>query len=230
MQKNIFALAFSLAFVASAYAEPGGTSSVSGPGVTRGSTKIEFRTTSFIGDALDGDWSHRANAGYGFTDWWRLSVIARASQPDGEDAELRSIGFENVFEFTPSEHWPVRLGGQFEYKVGVNGRRDEVELKLLAERRDGPLTTRFNVVGQRQVGSGASDEWTHIYALRSMWRANDAWALGVEGYSEPEERAHYLGPRASFSFGDASISTDYLIGFDEAQADGQFRIALEFSR
>lgn len=93
-------LASACAVASAAHAEPGAVSSVSGASVTEGETKIEFRTAAFDGGALDDSWNHRVQIGHGFTDWWRGAVILRASQPDGESAELRSIGLENVVEFT----------------------------------------------------------------------------------------------------------------------------------
>ncbi len=211
-----------------AYAEPGGTSGVSGPSVSQGDFEIEFRTATFTGDALDGDWAHRAQVSYAFTDWWRPTLIVRASQPHNGSAEIRSVGIENVFDYTPSRDWPVHLGGQFEYKFGVNGADDGVVLKLLAERRRGPFSARLNLIGEHAVGAGASDEREHAYAARVAWRASDHIVLGVEGFGEPEARAHYLGPRVGLSFGGTTLSFAYLAGFEDAQANGQFRLGLEF--
>jgi hypothetical protein len=222
-------VAASIAGAAAAHAEPGGTTGVSSPAVTQGASKIEFRTTAWRGGALDGDWSHRASASYAFTDWWRPTLVLRASQPDGSGAELRSVGFENVFYYTPSRDWPVQIGAQGEYKFDVNGAEDEVEFKFLAERRDGPLNARLNLIGARAVGSGASDEWTHEIALRAMWRTSERFSLGFEAFSEPEAQAHYLGPRASLAIGDVSLSAGYLAGIDDARADGQLRLALEIT-
>ncbi len=224
-----FLFASSIAAATAAYGEPGGASGVSSPVVTQGASKIEFRTTAWRGGALDGDWSHRGSASYAFTDWWRPNLVLRASQPDGAGAELRSIGFENVFYYTPSRDWPVQIGAQGEYKFGVNGAEDEFELKFLAERRDGPLNARLNLIGERAVGADAADEWTHEYALRAMWRTSERLSLGFEAFGEPEAQTHYGGPRASFSIGDVSFSAAYLAGIDDARADGQLRLALEIT-
>ena len=112
------------AFAGNAYAEPGGASGVSGVVVSPGALKLEARTAVFQGGAIDGDWSHRVQVSYGVTDWWRTQVNLRGAQPDGGDAELRSIGWENAVDFTFTREWPVRLGGQFEYRWGVNGASD----------------------------------------------------------------------------------------------------------
>jgi len=210
-----------------AHAEPGGVSSVSGPTVRDGETRIEARTVAYDGGALDGTWAHRAQAGHSFTDWWQATLIARASQPDGDDAELRSIGLENRIDFTATRDWPVHFGAQGEYKWGVNGADDEVELKLLMEHQSGPFSARLNLITERALGDGA--DWENGYAARFMWRASDAFALGVEAFGEIDADAHAAGPRATFRIGDATLGVGYLVGVDEAQADRQVRLGLEWS-
>lgn len=216
------------AMAGAAHAEPGAVSSVSGPGVTEGETKIEFRTASFEGEALDGSWNHRAQLGHGFTDWWRGALILRASQPDDESAELTSVGFENVVEFTATRDWPMQLGAQFEYKFGLHDRDDEVEFKLLAERAIGDLNLRLNLNAAHELSDDA--DWEPAYAARGMWRASEQFALGIEVFGEPDVDAHYIGPRATMRFGDATFALGYLAGYDDALADSQIRLGLEFTR
>src|SRR6185312_14671601 len=93
-------VALMCAFASDAYAEPGGTSGASGVVVSQGALKLEARTALFQGGAIDGAWSHRAQASYGVTDWWRTQVNLRGAQSDGGDAELRSVGWENAVDFT----------------------------------------------------------------------------------------------------------------------------------
>lgn len=216
------------AMTALAHAEPGGVSSVSGPSVTEGRTSFELRTSVYDGGALDDGWQYRAQAGHGFTDFWNAMLILRASQPDGEDAELDSIGLENKFDITATRDWPVHLGVQFEYKLGLNDNDDEVEFKLIGEREIGDLTLRANLIGGRTLTSGA--DWEAAYSARAIWETSDTFAIGAELYGEPEIDAAYIGPRAEFGFGETTLSVSYLAGLDEASADGQFRLALEFAR
>ena len=227
MKAKVLALACAWAAANAAHAEPGGTSNVYGPSVERGESELEYRGAAFNGGALDDALLHRVEAGYAFTDWWRPALVLQAADTPGAAAELTSISIENVFDFAATRSWPVHFGGYAEYSFGQNGRDDAIEFKLLAERRSGPVTTRLNLIAERHVGDGASDEWEYGYAARAMWRANDRWSLGLEGFGEPEARAHYWGPRASLSLGEASIALAYLAGLDEAEADGQVRIALE---
>lgn len=229
MRKAVGTFALACAVAGTAHAEPGGVSGVSGVSVTQGALKLEARTVVFDGGAIDGDRAHRAQAGYGVTDWWRTEVILRASQPGGEGAELRSVGWENAVDFTATRDWPVHFGGLFEYRFGVDDVADSIELKLLAERRIQSLSLRFNLIGERAVGDDASDEWEHGYAARAMYALNEAVQVGVEGFGELDIDAHAWGPRAGVTFGPATVSAAYLASFGEdSDADSQLRFAVEF--
>lgn len=216
-----------LACAGVAHAEPGGASTVYGPSVTQGEAEFEYRGALFSGGTLDGAAAHRFEAGYAFTDWWRPALVVQGQDFPGSGAELTSIAIENVFDFKATESWPLHLGGYLEYSFAQNGGDDAVEIKLLGERHDGALTSRINLVAERDVGDGASDDWEYGYAAHFMWGASERWAFGVEGFGEPEASSHYWGPRVSFGFGETSLALGYLAGLDEAEADGQFRVAFE---
>lgn len=226
MKLNLFCAALALAAAGAAHADPGGTSGVSSPRITAGETRLELRASMFDGDELDGDWSYRALASHGFTDWWRATATVRASHPADGDAEVQSIALENGFDFTATRDWPVHFGGQVEYMVGVNDNDDRVEVKLLAERRRGDMTARLNLVGTTNVDD---PEWVHTYSARAMWRTGERTTLGLEHFGEPEVDAYYLGPRGSLKIGDATLHAAYLFGFSHAEANGQLRLAIEFS-
>lgn len=210
-----------------AHAEPGGVSGVSGPSVTSGEIKLEARTAAFDGGSLDGAWAHRVQASYSPTDWYRPTLILRASQPNNESAELTSVGIENVFDFTATREWPVHFGGLFEYKFGVHDAADQVEVKLLAERSMGPVSARFNLNAFRNLDDGA--DWHPAYAGRLTWRASETFTIGAEVFGEPDADAHYIGPRATARLGHTTVALSYLAGYDEAAADGQIRLGLEFA-
>jgi len=222
--KRSAALALVCAFGTPAFAEPGGVSSVSGPTVRQGETSFELRTAAFDGGALGGAWAHRAQASHGFTEWYQGALILRASQPDGDSPELRSVGIENRIDLIPTRDWPVHFALQGEYKFGLNGADDEVEFKLLAQHESGPFTARLNLIADRAIEDDA--EWEHGYSAQGMWDVSEALALGFEAYGELDADAHAIGPRASFKFGEASLALTYLTGLDEADADGQFRVTL----
>lgn len=224
------AVAALAAMTGAAHAEPGGTSTVYGPNVEQGESEFEYRGAVFEGGGLDGVSIHRLEAGYAFTDWWRPALVVQATDSSADDLELSTLAVENVFDFIWTRTWPVHFGGYLEYAFAQNGGDDAVELKLLAERRDGALLSRVNLIAERHVGDSASDEWEYGYAARFSWRTSDHLSVGVEGFGEPEAHAHYWGPRVTFALGEAGIGLSYLAGLDEAEADGQLRLSLEIER
>ncbi len=224
---RLLALACALASADPAQAEPGGTSNVYGPSVRRDESELEYSTAYLDGSGRDDTQLHRTELGYALTDWWRPALAIKAVDGAGASTQLSAVAIENVLDFTATRSWPVHFGGYLEYSFGLNGRDDALELKLLAERRQGALIARLNLIAERPLG-GASVAWEYAYAGRAMWRISERWAFGFEGFGEPEARSHYWGPRANLSFGDASVALAYLAGLDQAEADGQIRIAVEF--
>lgn len=210
-----------------AYAEPGGVSGVSGPGITEGETRIEVRTAYFDGGAFDDSWNHRAIISHGVADWWRPALNFRASQPANESAELTSIAIENVIDFIATREWPVHFAVLSEYKFGIHGADDAVDIKLLGQAESGAFTGRFNLIASAQLDDGA--DWAPAYAARGTWRVSERFSLGLEAYGEPDVDAHYIGPRVTVRVGDATFALGYLAGFDEARANGQFRLGIEFT-
>jgi hypothetical protein len=63
-----------------------------------------------------------------------------------------------------------------------------------------------------------------------MWTAaSDRFSLGLEAFGEPNDRAYYVGPRATVRVGHATVAVGYLVGFEDALSDSQFRLGLEFT-
>lgn len=220
--------AVALAACGAACAEPGGVSGVSGASVTAGRTSVEARTAAFAGDEMDGDWVHRLQANHGFTDWWRLGAIVRASQPEDGDFEATAFGVESLFDIVQTRDWPVHLGAQFEYRFGMNGRDDETHLKLIAESQSGPVNLRLNMILVRDNNDGEDRE--PAFSVRATWGASDDLGLALEAFAEPDDNKAYVGPRVTWRFGEATLALGYLAGLEDAAADHQFRLGLEIAR
>lgn len=229
---------------AAARAEPGLANEVYGAGVTRGETEVEGRAGLLTGGAADGEWAFVGEVAHAFTDWWRPAALFEVEREAGGKTRLDSVAIENVFDFTATRAWPVHLGAYAEYEVSTRGAADKVELKLLAERVRGPLGLRLNLIGDRRVGDGASDDWEYGYAARGVWAFNDDFALGVEGFGDAGtdtdfgrfgDHAQYWGPIAQVEAfetraGELEVQLGYLFGSGEAEADGQFRVRVEWER
>jgi hypothetical protein len=220
--------------------EPGLAAEVYGPGVTQGETEIELRTGILDGGDASGDWQVKLEVSHGVTDWWRPGIVAEWEY-EGAGAEFAAIAIENVFDFTATRDWPVHLGGYVEYEFKEEG-PDEVELKLLMQRARGAWDLRLNLIGERHVGAGASNDWELGYAAQVGYALNDDFELGVQGFGDAgsdsdfgdlNDYAHYWGPFAQFELahvgeGEIELQLGYLVGVGETEADGQFRLKLEY--
>jgi len=238
--KYLLATALACAAMGSAVAaaEPGMAGEVYGPTVRQGETEIELRSGVLNGGDADGDWQIKTEASHAFTDWWRAGLVGEWER-EGDATDFTAFAIENVFDFTATRAWPVHFGGYVEYEFAQDG-PDAIELKLLMEHAHGPIGLRLNLISERQVGGGAGDEWEFGYAAEAAYRIGDDYALGVQGFGDAGtddsfggDQAHYWGPFAQFELahvgdGEVELQLGYLAGFGEAEADGQFRMKLEY--
>ena len=225
-----------------AWAEPGLAAEVYGPTVVRGETEIEGRAGVLTGGVGDGAWAFIGEAAHAVTGWWRPAALFEVEREPGGEARLEAIAVENVFDFTATRAWPVHLGGYLEYEANLQDGADKVELKLLGEHVRGPLRLRVNLIGEREIGAGARDDWEYGYAAQGVWALTDDLALGVEGFGDAGtesdlghfgDHAQYWGPIAQFEafetgHGELEVQIGYLFGSGAAEADGQFRVGVEW--
>lgn len=223
-----------------AAAEPGMAGEIYGPTVRRGETEVELRAAALDGGDEDGEWQVKAEASHAFTGWWRVGLVGEWEHEDG-DSEFTAAAIENVVDFTATRDWPVHLGGYFEYEFGEDV-PDAVELKLLMEHAHGPIELRLNLIGEREVGGGAGNDWEYGYAAQAQYQVGDDFAFGLQGFGDSgadelfgdlDDQAHYWGPFAQFEVahlgaGEIELQLGYLAGFGETNADGQFRLKLEY--
>lgn len=235
------AVTAALIWPTAASAEPGLAAEVYGPNVTRGETELELRGGMLQGGVADGEWRLKAEASHAFTDWWRPGLVAGWKHEGGE-TDFTSMALENVFDFTATRDWPVHLGAYVEYAVNTQDGPDEVELKVLMRRARGPLRLTLNLIGEREVGSGAADDWELGYAAEASYAFNQDFKLGVQGFGDAGtnndfgdfgDHAQYWGPFAQFELahvneGEVELQLGYLVGAGDPDADGQFRIKLEY--
>lgn len=226
-----------------AQADPDPASEVYSPTVTRGLSELELRSGFLRGASADGgDWQVKAEASRGLTDWWRPALVAEWESQGGA-VDFTALAVESVFDFTATRAWPVHFGGYVEYEWAQGG-PDELELKLLMEHRRGPFDLRLNLIGTRRLGASPAspeDNWEFGYAAEATFAFNDDFALGVQGFGDAggngnvglNDQAQYWGPFAQieagrFNEGELELQLGYLAGFGQAEADGIFRVKLEY--
>ncbi|ANP47038.1 hypothetical protein [Candidatus Viadribacter manganicus] len=225
-----------------ANAEPGLAAEVESPIVVAGATELSLRGGELTGGEAAHDWQWRAEAGYAYVSWWRPGVAA-TWQGDGGDNALSGLGFENIFDFIPSRRWPVHFGAYAEYERNMSEGPDHIELKLLMQRQRGPLDLRFNIVSERETGDHSDNRWEFGYAAQGSYRVSPTLRLGVQGFGDTgfddqlgdiDDYAHCWGPFAQVRLASVreqalSLQLGYLASSGYADADGQFRLGLEWS-
>ncbi|MEZ5996912.1 MAG: hypothetical protein R3C25_14290 [Hyphomonadaceae bacterium] len=234
------ALAGALLAPVVARAEPGMAGEVYSPTVTRGESELELRYGALQGGDAGGEWQAKAEISHAVTGWWRPGLVGEWEREAGQ-TDFTAFALENVFDFTATRDWPVHFGGYLEYEWPQSG-PDHVEAKLLMEHERGPLALTLNLIGEREVGGGAGNEWEFGYAAQAAYALNEDIALGLQGFGDAGtdddfgafgDHAHYWGPFAQFEVahlgeGEIELQVGYLAGFGDAESDGQLRLKLEY--
>lgn len=225
-----------------AAAEPGLADAVEPPTVVAGSMELSQHFGELVGGDNNGDWETRTEASYAYLSWWRPGFAATWRE-NGGGADLDGLAIENVFDLIPSRRWPVHFGAYAEYERNMGEGPDHIELNLLMQRVDGPLDLRFNLVTERETGDHSDNRWEVGYAGQAAYRVSPAWRIGVQGFGDTgfddqlgdiDDYAHYWGPFAQVRLAsrreqEISLQFGYLGGSGHADADGQFRMQLEWS-
>lgn len=237
------ALCVMLAIAAPARAAPPGAGlKVYSPKVEKGEAELEFRGSRFVGGEDGGEGVYVYEASYGFTDWWKGGLVLETENEPNDKLIAEAVEFENVIQLPRFGGLPVDFGVYAEYEANVEGGRDSLELRWLAEYENGPFNTKFNFNVEREFGSGETFEFG--YGSLTSVDVFDDVAFGFEAFGEfgdtddfissIRNREHYMGPVALFEVepaglpGEIEIETGYLFGVGGADAKGQARLLIEW--
>ncbi len=217
------------------------------PYVELGELEIEYRGSRTIDgdDAKDNEQKHLLGVGYGFNEWWFSEIYAEWEREagSGEETAFEAFEWENRFQITnPGEYW-ADFGLLVEYERTDSGSSpDKIELALLFAKEFGKFEAAYNVIFEREVGGGASDDVEFGHALQLKYRLDRAFEPGIEIFGEfgaiddmPsfDEQEHYAGPIVTgvLPLGDSAMKLKYNVGYlfgvsDEAE-DGVVKAILE---
>lgn len=241
--RAIAAAAVSLAFAATAQAGY----KVYSPYVEMGELEIEYRPSVTVDgdDAKHGEQVHLIGVGYGVTSWWFTELYGeweREAGP-GEEAAFEAFEWENRFQLTnPGENW-VDFGILAEYERTDSGSApDKIEIALLFAKNLGKFDLTYNLVFEREVGGGASEDVDLGHALQLKYRLDRTFEPGIEIFGEfgPidniagfNEEAHYAGPivEGEAPLGEGGLklkyNAGYLFGLSDEAADGVIKAIIE---
>lgn len=222
-----------------AQAEPGLAGKVYGAVVDEGRKELELRYGQLNGGVADGEAQAIAEASYGVTGWWYSALLVEFEREPSEDFEAEAVAWENLFELTGDKDDLWRTAGYVELELSTKNGPGKAEVKGIVQYRPAPWDFRLNLILEREIGSGSSDDVEAGYAVRATRVVAHHLELGVEGFGDfgtfdhmGGSQPHYWGPiiagEIELPRGELELQAGYLFGFGDTEGDGQFRFAVEW--
>ena len=222
------------------------TQKVYSPYVEKGELEIEARShiDNDKDNSKDGARQDKYEIGYGLTDWWFSSIFVEKERGDGESLHHSATAWENIFQLTERGKYWLDSGLYLEYEDPANAADpNKLEAKLLLEKPIGRFINTANIILEREVGGGASNDVGLSLAWRTKYKLMPTFEPGIELYSDLGQldaiRANntqktQLGPVISgkYSLGDGRsklvYEAGYLFGLSSASPDGSVKWLLEY--
>jgi hypothetical protein len=231
------ACAVSYVMSAPAMAAPGLGNEVYGAEVKKGEWEFEAKFDTLAGGPEDGEDVVKLEAAHGVTDRLRIAPFVKLEKEPDSWRKAEELGVEAIYSLGSAGGIDFALYG--EYAFGLNGHSDEIEAKLIVQRKSGPWDARLNLIFEKELESGHDVELG--YAASVDVEAFHEVRIGAQAFGElgtfnrflPREE-HFLGPVAKFEIEglgpEIEVELGYLFALGEAndETDGQFRLALEF--
>lgn len=229
------------AALASSSALAGPADKVYTPHVEKGETEFELRGGYRDFNAAPNEYASVFDVGYGVTNRWKTELVLEYSgaSGSGNGGKLEAWEWENIIVLTEQgQHW-VDVGLFAEYEHAFAG-VDEIVIGPLFEKEVGTTVNNLNLLFERQVGNGASNDIELDYTWQTRWRGNEKLEWGVQGFGGLGELGdlgrgdkHSVGPalfggQRLASGNKVSWNAAVLAGLNQAAPDMTLRFELEF--
>ena len=186
--------------------------------------------------------------GYGVTDRWATEFYGEFEREPQEDEEgntkLSSVKFthlewENRYQLTEQGKYWLDAGLYFAYEIPVRKKDPgEIEGKILLEKSTQNFMHTANIIFNKEVGGGATEETTAGFAWSSRYRLSEHLQPGFEYWVDfgemrkhlpYDEQTHQVGP-ALYGRLTPHIKYDigYLFGISQAAPEGELKWVLEY--
>lgn len=233
-------LAFFFLLVPSAsYAAPGLDDVVYGASVELGKSEMELRYGRLTGAAAEGEDAFVIEAAHGFSARFYGAALAALEREPGSSRRLETIGAEGIFTLGPIKDLDLDTAVYGEVEHGIHG-PDNLETKLLLERRKGPFDSRLNLIAERALRSGAPIQFG--YAASADYALGDDISVGAEAFGDlgtsrkiTTRSEHFVGPSINVGLdhagpGELELRGGYLLAVGAARNEsrGQLRFGLEY--
>ncbi len=183
---------------------------------------------------------HTAELAYGLTDRWSAEVYFDFEQPTQNGAQQFTFV---QYRFEPTirllvqrDYWPP-IGLYVEYTLPRRQyeRRDEIEWKLLLERRSRDFMVRLNPVWEHEFNDASRVRFG--YENGWYWFAKPSVRLGIEGFGNfgplgsfptTNGQTHSWGPAVKFKFGRMGWDLGMQFGWTDASDYAVFKSIIDF--
>jgi len=238
--KKSWLIAFVFLVVPSvAYAAPGLDEVVYGATVEAGKTEIETRYARLTGGNGDGEDAFVLEVARGFSPRFYGATLATFEREPGTSRRLETLAVEGIFTLGHVRSLGLDAAVYVEVEHGIRG-PNNLETKLLLERRKGPFDARLNLIAERAFTSGAPVEFG--YAASADFEVADDVSLGAEAFGDvgtsrrvTTRGEHFVGPAIKVGLdhagpGELELRAGYLFAVDRArdEAKGQLRFGMEY--
>ncbi len=237
--------AVALALPAFAHADP--DEYVNTPAVEYGEREIDLKYgTRRFNDVDQRESAGSIGLGWGATPWWFTEVYARFHKEGADRTRYDEFEWENKFQLTETNKYPVDLGLLVEIEVPKD--RDEgYELKLgpLVQFDTGVLRWNTNVFFERSFRARTDEphETELQYQAQVAYRLPDGMDFGAQAFGDlgrwnhwapREEQSHRIGPaifgKVKLGEGRQAIryNAAWLFGLTHGSPDHGLRVQAEY--
>lgn len=182
--------------------------------------------------------------GYGLKPWWFTEAYLKYEKEGSGKTRYDAFEWENKFQLTEHNQYPVDLGFLVEVEVPRERREEGYELKFgpLFQADTGPLRWNANLLFERHYRGEEHSDMEMGYQLQSRYDFSGDFGVGVQAFGEmgkwnhwapKSEQEHVAGPAI---FGRVKLggrnqiryNAAYLFKASDGAPDNRFRLQVEY--
>jgi len=159
---------------------------VNTPQVVKGRTQLEYfgaATTDDVTAAQDGAQRHRFQMQRAFTDRLDVALSFTGTAHPNESNRASNFGLRAKYEFTEQGEWWLSSGVQGRYSHRVDTHADDIHIRGLVQRQQGPVTATFNLGLRRELGADRLHGLEARAAAQAIYTVSPYLSPGVEWFS-----------------------------------------------
>lgn len=213
------------------------TKKVYGPMVEHRELEFEARGNYDFDDDADGLRSQKYAVGYGLFEKLFVEVYGEIEKEGEDEYEFESVELAARYQlFEQGERW-VDAGLYGAYEIGLEGHVDKVEAKLLLQKQFAQVVNSANIIFERTVGDGSTNDLATGLAWSSRYRLSRNFEPGVEyhggfgpvqDFAAFDEQSHLVGPVFYGKVGSFKYDVGYLVGISDGAPDGMLKWIIEY--